>query len=96
MPMFLKVVSENRSPVPTDNPHTVYSDIVSCNFTRNGDGEATAFCYVRDNVKTAMVNGFSEHERLIGFTGEAYLMNEQGRTISSFTSRSSGDLVAAQ
>lgn len=91
MPLILKLVDDNFSPVESDNPHSVYSDIMSCSFRRHPDGSATAVTYVRDAIKTAMVPGFTEHEKLIGFTGHAYLMNEQGRTISSFSARTSGD-----
>lgn len=92
MPMLLKIVDEDRSPVESDNPHSVYADIMLCSFERHQDGSATARTYVRDSVKTAVVPGFSEHEVFVSFTGVAYLMNEQGRTVSSFTARSSGDV----
>lgn len=91
MPMLLKLVDEQTSPVESDNPHSVYADVMSCTFKRHEGGSATAICYVRDEVKTAVVPGFSEHETMISFTGTAYLMNDKGRTISSFTARTSGD-----
>jgi hypothetical protein len=91
--MLLKLVDEHTSPVESDNVHAVYADVMSCSFVRHEDGSATARCYVRDEIKTAIVPGFSEHEKLIGFTGTAYLMNDKGRTVSSFTARTSGELV---
>lgn len=94
MPMLLKIVPADKSPVASDNPHSVYADIMSCTFKRHPDGTATAVTYVRDSVKTAQVPGFSDHEVLIGFDGTAYLMNDRGHTISSFTALSSCEQAA--
>ena len=92
MPMILKTVENEWSPVASDNPHHVTSDVVSCSFSRYPDGSgANALLYVRDNAKSALVPGFVEHEKHVSFTGTAYLMNENGKTISSFTARASGD-----
>jgi len=89
MPMILKIVESEGSPVASDNPHSVYADVMSCTFERL-DGSAMANLYIRDAVKTAMVQGFTDHEKHVSFNGTAYLMNEQGRTISSFTAYDSG------
>ena len=78
------------SPVGSDNEHCLYADIVSVSFRREEGGAATARCYLREPVKTAEVPGFCEVEKFIGFTGVAYVMNEAGKTVSSFTARSSG------
>lgn len=90
--MFLKITDEG-SPVPSDNEHSVYADVVACAFRRRKDG-GEARLYVREPIKTAMVPGFHEVERFVAFTGAAYLMNEQGRTISTFTARTSGQVHA--
>lgn len=92
MTLFLKVMhSPDRSPVPSDNEHSVYADVVSCHFKRIPDGHAEAMLYVRDPVKTATVPGFVEHQKHVIFDGDAYLMNEDGKTVSSFSALTSGD-----
>lgn len=97
MSMFLKVVEEEWSPVPADNVHAVYGDVTSCSFRRYEDGSgAEALIYCREPVKTAVVPGFHEVEKHVSFTGTAYLMNEQGRTISSFTAKTSGQSAPQQ
>jgi hypothetical protein len=79
------------SPVSSDNEHRLYADIVSISFRREEGGAATAHCYLREPVKTAEVPGFCEVEKFISFTGTAYVMNESGKTVSTFTARTSGD-----
>lgn len=92
MTLLLKVMdSADRSPVVSDNPHSVYADVVSCHFKRLPDGHAEAMLYVRDAVKTANVAGFVEHVKHVLFDGDAYLMNEDGKTVSSFSALTSGD-----
>lgn len=91
MTFILKTQEYDSSPVASDNPHCLYADITSVSFTRHGDGTATAHCYLREPVKTAQVPGFCEIEKIIGFTGTAFVMNETGKTISTFTARTSGD-----
>mgnify|MGYP006958835710 CR=1 FL=1 len=78
------------SPVAADNEHCLYADVVSVSFRRHADG-AEALCYCREPVKTAEVPGFCEIEKRIVFTGVAYVMNENGKTVSTFTARTSGD-----
>jgi hypothetical protein len=79
------------SPVASDNEHMLHADVVSVSFKRYPDGSAQAHCYCREPVKTAEVPGFCEIEKRIMFTGAAYVMNENGKTVSTFTARSSGD-----
>lgn len=79
------------SPIGSDNEHCLYADIVSISFRREEGGTATARCYLREPVKTAEVPGFCEVEKQISFTGTAYVMNENGKTISMFTASVSGD-----
>jgi hypothetical protein len=78
------------SPVGSDNEHCLYADIVSISFRREVGGAATAHCYLREPVKTADVPGFVEVEKYISFTGCAYVMNENGKTVSMFTANASG------
>lgn len=97
MSLLLKVThGGNSSPVASDNPCTVHSDVVSCSFRREKDeaGSWVGFAdlWVREPVKTAMVPGFHENEKYVQFYGEAYLMNENGRTVSTFTAEPSYDL----
>jgi len=79
------------SPVASDNEHALYADVVSVHFRRFEDGSAHAHCYCREPVKTAEVPGFCEIQKTIMFTGVAYVMNEGGKTISTFTAHTSGD-----
>lgn len=92
MSFILKVVDGyDQSPVDSDNACSLHADLTSVSFRRHEDGSATALCYVRDAVKTAAVPGFVEHEVRVSFIGRAYVMNEQGKTIQTFTSHTSGD-----
>lgn len=93
MTFILKTVENAFSPVDSDNEYGLYADIVSINFKRTAPGVAEAHCYCREPIKTAQVPGFCEIEKTIVFSGTAYVMNESGKTVSIFTSRSSGDLV---
>lgn len=92
MTFILKTTQHDgpTSPVGSDNEHCLYADIVSISFRREEGGAATAHCYLREPVKTAEVPGFCEVEKFISFTGCAYVMNESGKTVSSFTARTSG------
>lgn len=96
--MYLKVMhSTDLSPVDSDNPHSIYGDVTSCSFLRHpptsvgGKGSATARIYIREPIKTAMVAGFEENEKLIELRGPAYLMNDNGKTVSVFTPLRSGE-----
>lgn len=91
MTFILKVMSTPAwSPVPSDNEHSLFADIVTVNFSRDADGMGWALCYVREPIKTAMVPGFCEVEKRIQITDTAYVMNEDGKTISTFTAKTSG------
>lgn len=95
MSFILKTIEAgDHSPLGSDTPHCLYADIVSISFRREEGGAATAHVWVREPVKTAEVPGFCEVEKHICFTGAAYVMNEAGKTVSSFTAKTSGDLVA--
>lgn len=92
MAFILKTTeSVQGSPVAADNEHALHADIVSVHFRREEGGVATAHCYVREPVKTAEVPGYCEVEKFFTFSGVAYVMNESGKTVSSFTARTSGD-----
>jgi hypothetical protein len=90
---FILKVTENydASPVGSDNPHTLYADVVAVNFARYPGGTAEATCWVREPVKTAEVPGFCEVQKCVVFGGWAYVMNEAGKTVSTFSARTSGD-----
>jgi hypothetical protein len=92
MAFILKTVEHAHSPVDSDNECSLYADIVSVHFRRSVDGSAEAYCRMREPIKTAEVPGYHEVEKHIGFTGTAYVMNEQGKTIQSFTARTSAQL----
>ncbi len=95
MPMYLKVLHSAETPEPARQPHSIYGDLVSCNFRHfktleemhAGDGTfafGEAKLWVRDPVKTAIVPGFVEHECNVILGGPSFLMNEQGRTFDTF------------
>lgn len=103
MSLLLKVTERPEpSPVASDEEHGIYGDVVTCYFTRapsTPDDALTsdsriwigqARMYVREPIKTAQVPGFHECEKIVEFSGTAYLMNENGRTVSSFTAKPSG------
>lgn len=77
MSMLLKLV--HYKDYPQNEPDfCVYSGVTSCHFRRFEDGSgAEAVCY------------FGDEERHITFAGVAYLMNENGRTISTFDAQTS-------
>lgn len=92
MTFILKTTeSYESSPVGADNPHCLYADIVSIGFRREEGGVATAVCQVREPIKTAEVPGYVEITKNICFSGYAYVMNESGKTVSTFSARTSGD-----
>lgn len=92
MTFILKVSKAIQSPVSADNEHSLWSDVVSVHFTRHEDG-AEALLYCREPVKTAEVAGFCEIDKRVWLSSGdvAYVMNENGKTISSFTAIASGD-----
>jgi hypothetical protein len=85
MSLLLKIMSCEDAP-DEDSRKTfcLYTDITSCHFRRHPDGSAEAHVWCREPIKTAMVPGFVEIEKHIILTGNAYLMNENGKTVSSF------------
>jgi hypothetical protein len=92
MSFILKVMhTAEVSPVPSDNEFSLYADITSVHFHRHPDGSAEAHLWVCEPVKTAVVPGFCEVEKRVSFTATAYVMNEAGKTVSTFTARRSGD-----
>lgn len=86
MSFILKVMSNEDIP---DNDarktYCLYSDVDSVSFSRQSDGTAMAHLWVKEPVKTAMVPGFVEVEKHVQVTGNCYLMNENGKTISTFS-----------
>lgn len=87
MSMLLKVMhAPNHGPDPDQSEHSVYSDVVSVSFRLGGDRQCQIHAYVREPIKTALVPGFCENEKIItlGYGCAAYLMNENGRTVSQY------------
>jgi hypothetical protein len=92
MAMFLKVMHDhdNQGVLEDLAAYSMYAEITSCHFNRYGGIDrpigvfGEAHVWVREPVKTAEVSGFCEVDKRIQLGGSAYLMNEQGRTISKF------------
>ncbi|AXQ69178.1 hypothetical protein HOU02_gp547 [Caulobacter phage CcrBL9] len=92
MTMIVKIMTGHD--LPDDSPYksfTLVSDVKSLTFHTQTDGEGRRHSYMRayiaDPVKTAEVQGFSEHEVLYDIPAQAnvYVMNGNGKTISSWT-----------
>lgn len=82
--LIVKIMSSEN--LPDDDPrkaHSLHDNVSNAHFYRQGD---MAFCrmWVRDDVKTAAVPGFSEHEVNAEVPANAYVMNASGKTISTF------------
>lgn len=86
--MFLKVMHDGAdeflAQADSDATYSVFADVTACDFHRRPDGSAYAHLQCREPIKTAEVPGYAEIEKHIDVVGDAFLMNEQGRTISVF------------
>ena len=83
--LIVKIMSDEN--LPDDDArktYMVYGNVASVAWIRHSDGSAMARMYVRDETKTAEVQGFSEHEVLADVPANAYVMNERGKTVASF------------
>lgn len=98
MTFILKVMHDAERPLSADNEHSLYADIVSVHFSRQPiqtassddpagapEWDGTAHLWVRESVKTGDVPGVVELKKHVLFHGMAYVMNENGRTVSSFS-----------
>lgn len=89
--MFLKVMHDGAdeflAQADSDATYSVFGDVTSCDFKRHPDGSAHANIQCREPIKTAEVPGYAEIQKHIDITGDAFLMNDQGRTISVFKLR---------
>ncbi|AXQ69731.1 hypothetical protein HOU03_gp536 [Caulobacter phage CcrSC] len=92
MTMIVKIMTGHD--LPDDSPYktfTLVSDVKSLTFHTQADSEGRRHsfmrAYIADPVKTAEVPGFSEHEVLYDIPAQAnvYVMNGNGKTISSWT-----------
>lgn len=86
--LIVKIMSAQD--LPDDDPRKSYSlhgNVASVFWVREGD-RCFARMYVRDDVKTSAVSGFSEHEVLADVPANAYVMNERGKTVGSFCANS--------
>lgn len=82
--LIVKIMSSEN--LPDDDPRksfALYGNVASVTWVRQGE-YCFARMYVRDDVKTSAVPGFSEHEVLHDVTANAYVMNERGKTVGSF------------
>lgn len=97
--MFLKVMHDGAdeflATAQSEATYSIYDDIVSCHFRRGPDGE-WAHIWCREPVKTADVPGYSEVEKHIKLDGDAFVLNNQGRTIDKFILRPFGTAGNAQ
>lgn len=87
MTLIVKIMSDDNLPDDDSRKtYTMYGNVQSVSWVRQGDDYCFARMYIRDDVKTAAVQGFSEHEVRadIGSNCNAYVMNDRGKTIGSF------------
>jgi hypothetical protein len=85
--MYLKTMHGFDQAPGDGNEHSVLADVVSCHFIHNDASESFARCWVREPVKTADVSGFVECERYVSLSGPAYLVGDNGKTVSRFMPR---------
>ncbi|UTU07828.1 hypothetical protein CcrC1_gp142 [Caulobacter phage C1] len=92
MTMIVKIMTGHD--LPDDSPYktfTLVSEVKSATFHTQEDSEGRRHSYMRayiaDPVKTAEVPGFSEHEVVYDIPPNVnvYVMNGNGKTISSWT-----------
>lgn len=78
MTLILKVIDDQGQ-------FAIYGDVASIVFRHVDDG-TIAHLHCREPVKTAHVPGFCEVEKQVAIadTQTAYVMNENGRTISTW------------
>lgn len=79
--LIVKVMHGAETPGP-DGPCSLYGDVSSVHFPSER-GQPLKL-YQREPVKTALVGGFVESERFVDIDSAVYVLNENGRTISSF------------
>lgn len=95
--MFLKVMHDGAdeflATAQSEATYSLFADVTSCDFKRQPDGSAVAHIQCREPIKTAEVPGYAEIQKFIDITGDAFLMNDQGRTISKFILRPFGAKV---
>lgn len=83
--MIVKIMSSEN--LPDDDPrksYSLYGNISGVSWNRDLSGKVKARMYVRDDVKTASVPGFSEHEVFADVPANAYVMNDRGKTVDTF------------
>lgn len=66
------------------SPCTIYGDVSSVTFPDPSGTSNTARLWVREPVKTALVPGFCENERNVDLGEVTYVMNDAGKTISTY------------
>lgn len=86
--MFLKTMHDGTGELhavsQSEATYSIYDDLTSCHFKRQPDGSCWAHVWCREPVKTADVPGYAEVEKHIHLTGDAFVLNNQGRTIDRF------------
>ena len=83
MTLIVKIMHSGDEGPNGSGSHSIYGDVVSIHFPEAHENQ-TARLWVREPVKTALVPGFCENEKLVDIGGTVYVLNEQGRTISTF------------
>lgn len=83
MSLIVKIMSTTDERPDGSSAHSLYGDVVSIHFPSPGETQV-ARLWVREPVKTALVPGFCENEKHVDLAGTVYVLNEQGKTISTF------------
>lgn len=83
--LIVKIMSVEN--LPDDDPrksHSLVANVSSVSFNRDSEGAVIARLYVRDEVKTAACGGYVDHETFWEVPANAYVMNDKGKTVSTF------------
>lgn len=89
MSLIVKVM-HTRNAVEGGNasaPFDLYGDVTSFHIGDKPsfeDGSVFLRIWQREPIKTALVPGFAENEKLIETRGTVYVMNDNGRTVATF------------
>jgi hypothetical protein len=83
MALIVKIMHSGDEGPDGSGAHSLYGDVVSIHFPEPHQPQI-ARLWVREPVKTALFAGFCENDKLVDLGGAVYVMNEQGRTISTY------------
>lgn len=99
--MFLKVMHDGADEfldqAQSDATHSIYSDVTDCSFRRFSppEGIGNDRVFGSAHIRRRQAAG-PETELHISLTGDAFLMNDQGRTISKFRAAGYKDAIDQQ